>query len=155
MYKAIFRQGNTSEYFNEDELLFIVKRKFLFFIKETCTVYRNKDKILKFTSSEFMFFYWKINILEQKLDKFIYLKKIRGRYNLIINDKRIFIKFANNPLKKVIGTVYYNDECIGEIEKHEANSKTNFLFIFNENIDIEFYVLILFSMCSVGITDSI
>jgi hypothetical protein len=91
----------------------------------------------------------------QNLEKQISLKKDDGRYHLFVDKNSFSIKFTNNPFKNIVGRIYSDDECIGEIEKSEQNSKTYFLFKFYENATYEFYILILFSMCSVGITDSI
>lgn len=156
MYKAIFSQSNKSEYYRDNELLFTVKRKRLFLgIRNVCTAYNNNDLIYSFYSSEFTFLYWKLKILTQKLNKRIYLKKNRNTYNLVLNEKTLSLKFTNNPFKKKVGNIYLDENCICEIEKEEKNSNTYFNFTFSEETKLEYYALILFSMHSVGITDSI
>lgn len=156
MYKAIFHQNNQSEYYCGDELLFIVKRKRLLLgIRNLCNMYLNDDLICKFYSSEFTFLYWKLKILFQKFDKEVILEKKGFKYNLIIDNKRISLIFTNNPFKKTIGKIFLDEKCIGEIEKYEEKSKTYFSFNFFENSGLEYYILVLFSMNSIGITDSI
>lgn len=155
MYKAVFFQ-DKSEYYCNNELLFTVKRKRLFLgIRNICKAYINNDLIYSFYSSEFTFLYWKLNILTQNLAKKICLKKEKNNYSLVLNKKNLSLKFTSNPFKKMIGKIYLEGDCICEIEKEEKNSKTYFNFIFSEKAELEYYALILFSMYSVGITDSL
>lgn len=156
MYRAVFFQSNKSEYYRENELLFTVTRNRLILgIRNICKAYVDNDLIFSFYSSEFTFLYWKLKILTQKLDKKIYVEKEKDRYHLIIETKRLSLKFTNNPFRKAIGKIYLDNECICEIEKIEKDSKTYFNFNFNKDAECEYYALILFSMYSVGITDSV
>jgi len=156
MYKAIFHASNQSEYYFNDELLFTVKRKRLLLgIRNQCSIYKGDDLICEFYSSEFTFLYWELKILHQKFDKEINLKKNGSNYNLVVGEKSISIKFSSNPFKNTIGKVFIDEECIGEIEKSEKKSDTYFDFSFYNSIGLEYYILVLFSMNSVGITDSI
>lgn len=156
MYKAIFSQSNKSEYYNDNVLLFTVEReRLLLGIRNICNIYDRNDLIFSFYSSEFTFLYWKLKILTQKLEKKIYLKKKNNNYELVLNGKRISLKFTNNPFKKTIGKIYLDDNHICDIKKEETNSKTYFNFNFYKETGVEYYVLILFSMYSVGITDSV
>ena len=155
MYKAVFFQ-DKSEYYCDDELLFTVKRKRLLLgIRNICKAYINNDLIFSFYSSEFTFLYWKLNILTQKLAKKISLKKDKNSYSLVLDQRSLTLKFTSNPFKKMIARIYLEGICICEIEKEEKNSKTYFNFIFSEKAELEYYALVLFSMYSVGITDSV
>jgi hypothetical protein len=69
MYKAIFSQSNISEYYNNDELLFIVKRKPFFFIREKCDVYNHNTLILSYYSYDFTFLHWKLKNINAKSGK--------------------------------------------------------------------------------------
>lgn len=154
MYKALFF-NDVSEYYKDDDLLFRVKRnRLLFGLRNICNVYRDKELIFSFYTSEFTFLYWKMRILSQKLEKTIVLKKHKLSYNLIVEGKSLSLKFTSNPFKKNMGKLYLDENYIGKIQKHEKNSKTFFHFNFEENTGLEFYILILFSIHSVGITDS-
>ena len=154
MYKAIFF-NDDSEYYNDYDLLFTVKRKRLILgIINICNVYRKEELIFSFYTSEFTFLYWKVRILYQKLGKTISLEKQKSNYNLIVDGKSLSLKFSSNPFKKNIGKLYLNENYIGEIQKDEKNYKTFFYFNFEENTGLEFYILILFSIYSVGIIDS-
>lgn len=157
MYKAVFNQSNVSKYYKDDDLLFTIKRKRLILgIRNLCSAYNGIDDLIyKFYSSEFTFLYWKLEILSQKLDKKIFLKKVNKKYDLLVDDNIISLKFSNNPFKSIIGKIYLNGNEFAEIEKKETDSKTNFIFIFKKHTELEYYALILFSMYSVGITDSI
>lgn len=156
MYKVVFFQSNKSEYYRDNELLFTVKRKRLVFgIRNICSAYINTDLIYSFYSSEFTFLYWNLEILTQKLDKKICLEKGKYKYDLIVDEKRLSLKFTNNPFKKIIGKIYLDNDCICEIEKIEKDSKTYFNFDFNKDTGVEYYALVLFSMYSIGITDSV
>jgi hypothetical protein len=156
MDKAVFLSNTNSEYYRNNELLFIMKRKIRFLgFKSICNIYKNDEIICSFQSSDFTFLFWKLKILIQKFEKKILLKKVRFRYNLIVDNQNIYIKFTNNPFKKIIGKVFLNGNCICEIEKSEKNSKTYFNFNFHEKSELEYYVLILFSMCSVEIVDTV
>lgn len=154
MYKALFFK-DSSEYYNNKELLFTVKRRRLFLgIRNVCTVYRNDELIFKFYTSEFTVLFWKVEILAQKLAKKVSVRKEKGIYNLIVDGKNLSLKFTDSPFKKTIGRTYLDGNDIGEIQKEERNSKTYFYFSFDEATGLEFYILILFSIYSVGITDS-
>jgi hypothetical protein len=154
MYQAIFINDYTSEYYGDNELLFIVKRKKITFIREKCDMYKDNDLIFSFYQTPFMIFDWKLEILVQRLEKNISLKRVNGRYYLLVDNNSLTIKFTNNPLKKTVGKIYCNQECIGEIKRNVKENAMYFLFTFYENAVNEYYVLILFSMFSVGITDS-
>lgn len=154
MYKAIFF-NDDSEYYNDNDLIFTVKRKRLFLsIRNICNIYRKEELIFSFYTSEFTFLYWKVRILFQKLEKTIKLEKQQSNYNLIVEGKNLSLKFSSNPFKKKIGKLFLNENYIGEIQEDEKNSKTFFYFNFEGNTELEFYFLILFSIHSVGITDS-
>ncbi|PZQ88019.1 MAG: hypothetical protein DI548_05220 [Flavobacterium johnsoniae] len=156
MYKAVFFQSNESKYYCDNNLLFTVKRKRLFLgIRNICSAYSDSDLIYRFYSSEFTFLYWKLKILTQKLNKRIELKKNGNTYDLILDGKILSLKFTNNPFKRKIGKIFLNGNYICEIEKNEKNSNTYFNFTFSEETKLEYYALILFSMHSVGITDSV
>ncbi|RKS26197.1 hypothetical protein CLV94_1254 [Flavobacterium endophyticum] len=154
MYKTVFFKNN-SEYYATDLLLFTVKRKRLLLgIRSICNVYKKEKLIFSFYTSEFTILYWKVKILSQSLEKTVIIKKQRLNYNLIVDGKSLSLKFANNPFKKTIGKLYLDENYIGKIQWDEKDSKTFFYFSFEENTGLEFYFLILFSIHSVGITDS-
>ncbi|WP_343626801.1 hypothetical protein [Flavobacterium lindanitolerans] len=156
MHKVVFLSNINSEYYHNDELLYIVKRRILYLgFKSICDIYKDGEMIYTFQSSDFTVLFWKLKILFQKLEKKVILKKVGYKYNLIVDNHSIFIKFTNNPFKKVIGKIFLNENCIGEIEKYEKNSKTYFNFEFRQQSGLEYYALILFSMYSVGITDTV
>lgn len=156
MYKVVFFQNNKSEYYKDDLLLFTVKRKRLFFgIRNICSAYNENGLIYSFYSSEFSFLFWNLKFLTQKLKKQICLKKEGNTYVLVLDKKVLSLKFTSNPFKKKIGKIYIDGNCICEIEKEEKNSNTYFNFAFSESTELEYYALILFSMHSVGITDSV
>ncbi|MCP2025390.1 hypothetical protein L1276_000530 [Flavobacterium sp. HSC-32F16] len=155
MYRAIFHPSNQSEYYFKGELLFTVKRKRLWLgTRNRCSIYKGDEIICEFYSSEFIFLYWKLKILYQKFDKIINLKNNGSYYNLIVDNKSISIKFASNPFKKVIGKMFIDGKCVVEIEKSEKKSDTYFDFNFYDSNGLEYYILVLFSMYSIGITDS-
>ncbi|MFH6944040.1 hypothetical protein [Flavobacterium sp. FlaQc-50] len=155
MYRTIFHPSNQSEYYRDNQLLFKVKRKRLLLgIRNQCTIYKNDDLVCEFYSSEFMFLYWELQILQQKFDKEITLKKKGSNYNLMVDMKSISIKFTSNPFQKMIGKIFIDEECVGEIKKNEKKSETHFDFDFYNFTGLEYYILVLFSMYSVGITDS-
>nr|WP_199001719.1 hypothetical protein [Flavobacterium sp. ASV13] len=156
MYRAIFHPSNQSEYYFNSELLFTVKRRRLLLgIRNQCSIYKGDDLICEFYSSEFTFLYWELKILQQKFDKEVILNKRNSSYDLVVDNKTISIKFTNNPFKKIIGNVFIDGESIGEIEKSEKKSNTYFDFNFYDYSGLEYYILVLFSMYSVGITDSV
>lgn len=156
MYRAVFSQSDESKYYCDNNLLFTIKRKRLLLgIRNVCKAYKNNDLIYSFYSSEFTFLYWKLKILTQKLNKKIDLKKNGNTYDLALDEKILSLKFTNNPFKRKIGKIYLDGNCICEIEKKEENSNTYFDFTFSEETELECYTLILFSMHSVGITDSV
>lgn len=156
MYRAVFHPSNQSEYYFDGQSLFKVKRKRLLLgIRSHCIIYNEDNSICEFYSSEFTFLYWELKILYQKFDKEINLKKNGFNYSLLVDMKSISIKFSSNPFKKNIGEIFVDEKLIGEIEKSEKKSNTYFDFNFYNQSGLEYYILILFSMNSVGITDSI
>lgn len=156
MYRAIFHPSNKSEYYYNDELLFTVKRKRLLLgIRNQCSIYKNDELICQFYSSEFTFLYWELQVLYQKFEKVISLKKNGTDYDLLVGLKSISIKLSSNPFQNTIGKIFIEGIPVGEIEKSEKKSNTYFDFNFYNLTEMEYYVLVLFAMYSVGITDSI
>jgi hypothetical protein len=152
MYKAFFPTSNFSEYFEDDKLLFIVKRKRFFFgFKSICNIYKENKLIFSFYSSLFN----NIKILSQKLSQEVFIEKGKSSFFLIVNQHKIHLKFNSNPFGKRVCKIYKDDNLLGYIERKTKNSKIYFNFNFNQDSGLEYYALILFSMSSVGITDSI
>jgi len=68
MYKAFFPSSNVSEYYQDDKLLFIVKRKRFFFgFRSICDIYKENILIFSFYSLEFTSLFNNLKILSQKL----------------------------------------------------------------------------------------
>jgi hypothetical protein len=152
-YRAIFPSGNSDDkYFKDSELLFTVKTKLSFLgVKSICQIFKNENLIFSFSEKVFTRLFWELNILTQNLDKKVFIEKVNGKYVLIVDNRRIFLKFTNNPFTKKLSKIYLDGSLIGEINKKYDKSGTHFLFNFYENADLEYYVLILFTMYSVGI----
>ena len=153
MYKAVFSSGNSDDkYFRGNELLFTVKTKQLFIgSKSRCSIFKNDNLIFSFSETVFTRLFWKLNILTQNLDKKVFLEKVKRKYVLVVDGRNIFLKFTNNPFTKRLSEIYLDGNLIGEINKKYDKSGTNFIFDFYENAELEYYVLILFTMYSVGI----
>jgi len=155
MYKAVFNSTDSSDYYHNDKLLFSVRRKRLMLgFRSINNVFDNNKLILSFYTSEFTSLYWKVRILSQSLGKRIEIEKENRAYVLIVDNKKISIKFTKNPFKKKIGLIYIDEINVGNIERRSENSKDCFIFNFIDNSTLEFYILILFSIYSVGITDN-
>jgi hypothetical protein len=153
MYKAVFPSGiSDDKYFRDNELLFIVKTKqSVFGVNSKCKIYKDENLIFSFYETVFTRLFWKLTILTQDLDKKVILEKTNRKYVLIVDDRKIFLKFTNNPFTNRLSKIYLDGNLIGEINKKYDKKGTNFLFDFYENAELEYYVLILFTMYSVGI----
>jgi hypothetical protein len=152
-YKAVFSQKNTSQYYKDDELLFKTITKVSFSNLSSITSIYDKDVLIfSFSETVFTILFWRLKILTQKLDKKIHIEKIKLRYTLLVDNKRISLRFTKNPFSYKIGKVYLNENCVGEINKTYSKSNTSFNFTFYEETGVEYYFLILFSMSSIGIT---
>ena len=153
MYKAVFPSGfSDDKYFKDNELLFTVNTKHsIFGINSICNIFKNGNLIFSFSETVFTRIFWKLTILNQNLDKKILLKKVNRKYVLMVESRNIFLKFTNNPFTKKLSKIYLDGVLIGEINKKYDKAGTNFHFDFYENAELEYYVLILFTMYSVGI----
>lgn len=152
-YRAIFPSGNLDDkYFKDSELLFTVKTKLSFLgVKSICHIFKDENLILSFSETVFTRLFWKLNILTQNLDKKVFLEKLKRRYILIVDDRKIYLKFTRNPFTKKLSEIYLDGNLIGEVNKKYDKFGTNFIFDFYESTELEYYVLILFTMYSVGI----
>jgi len=154
IYKAIFTQEGTSDYFENDELLFTAKTKVHFLNLSSITYLYDNNDISIFAFSEFAFtaLFWKLKILNQKLEKKVLIKKKKLEYVLIVDTQVLSLKFTKNPFSYLIANMYLDEKLIGEIRKEYKNSCTIFNFNFSHEFGMEYYFLILFSMSSTGIT---
>ena len=151
MYKTNFISHNIAEYYNNEKLLFLSKRRRLFLgIGSITSIFHKDELIFSFYDFDCTILYQKLKILFQNLSEKVFLEKVKLNYVLVVNNKKISLKFSNNPFKKKIGKIYIDKLCVCEIEKF----KTFFNFNFLENAELEYYCIILFSMYSVGITKS-
>lgn len=154
VYKAFFSLKGTSEYFKNDELLFTTKTKVCFGNLSSITYIYDSNNVLIFNFSEIAFtiLFWKLKILNQSLEKKVLIKKKKLQYVLMIDDKIFSLKFTKNPFSYLIANMYLDEKLVGEIRKEYKKSFTVFNFNFNQELRMEYYFLILFSMSSIGIT---
>lgn len=158
IYKARFLKNGISEYYCNNKLLFSVLRRewFYYGFGSNCTVYINDIHVLNFYYFNFMGLIYKIQILNQNLDNELKLIKYGFNYKLIIGKKKLSLKLTGNPFRKKIGEIFVDDKsnCIIIMDAVCINIDVDFNFV-EDDSDLNFYSLILFSIISVGITDSV
>lgn len=150
-YKAYF-EGNISKYYADSNLLFSVESKVpLHNLSSECKIYNERGVIFSFYILQFLIT-WRLKILSQNLDKEVKIEVGKLDYDLIVENKKIHLNFTSNPFSKKICEIYVNKVYFGEITKEFKDAKYYFMFNFNQTANLEFYVLILFSMHSIILT---
>ncbi|MDR1877909.1 MAG: hypothetical protein LBQ84_09850 [Flavobacteriaceae bacterium] len=102
-----------------------------------------KDEIILKLTCFYFLCYEKMKIIDSKLKSKIELKKVKGKYCLIIDDKDIVeVKLLGFPYRKKVGEMYINAKRVAEIT-YSFISKKHFKIVFDEKDDLNVFGVFL------------
>ncbi|KMQ69073.1 hypothetical protein [Chryseobacterium koreense] len=154
-YRAIIKRGKYSYYYKGDELVFTLKLKsksLSFGFSVECFIYDiNDNEILAFMQNNFIIGI-KLKLLTQSLPHIISIeRKNIDSYNMKVMGKEIYLKITYmSYLMKSFGEFFIDGRSYGKVVRVKKNMmRAEFEFNFEEDSEINYYCMILFTMHTV------